>query len=154
MTRQHRSRARLRPLCAEVHPDDGLDPKEFFRPAGGRKAGNRKTLQLCGQVADTLHQALADSHDDVLRNLYVRQVTPGADAAQVIVIVAPITADAPLEPREVLARLAAASGRLRAEVASAITRRRAPKLVFQLAALPATGTPPWSHQSPDDEVQP
>ena len=154
MTRQNRSRARLRPLCAEVHPDDGLDPQEFFRPTGGRKAGDRKALQLCGQVANTLHLALADSNDDLLRNLHVLRVAPAPDTSQLLVIVAPATADAALDPRAVLARLAAASGRLRAEVAAAITRRRAPKLLFQFAATHETsGSNDTPERHIDDEVQ-
>lgn len=39
--------------------------------------------------------------------------------------------DAEVAPAQVLDRLAQAAGRLRAEVARAVTRKRAPKLVFE-----------------------
>jgi len=42
------------------------------------------------------------------------------------------------DPAEVLEHLAAANGRLRAEVAAAIVRRRASKLVFQYVARNST----------------
>jgi hypothetical protein len=40
-----------------------------------------------------------------------------------------------IDPQRVLAHLAAASGMLRAEVASAITRKKAPSLKFQVSPL-------------------
>ena len=154
MTRQHRSPPRLRPLCAEVDPDDGLAPPAFFRPTGGRKAVDRQALQLCGPVASTRHRALVDRDAALLRNLHVLRVSPAPDTSQLLVIVAPVTADAALDPRAVLARLAAASGRLRAEGAAAITRRRAPKLLFQLAASHDPTAMHDASGSDDREVQP
>ena len=55
------------PLCAEIHEDDGVDPRAFFRAGRtGRKAG-RKTLQLCSQVQNALDYLLTgDSHDELL----------------------------------------------------------------------------------------
>jgi ribosome-binding factor A len=72
-----------------------------------------------------------------LRDLRVVAVRPAPDASQLLVVVAAAIAGQPLDADRVLARLAAASGRLRSEVAAAITRRRAPKLLFQFAAGPS-----------------
>jgi ribosome-binding factor A len=92
---------------------------------------DRKTLQLCGQVADTLRMVLAgDSGDDILCELQVISVVPAPDAFQLLVVVVPTLAGGPDE-KQVFAKLDEASARLRAEVAAAITRRRAPKLLFQ-----------------------
>ncbi len=97
---------------------------------------DRKTLQLCSQVADTLNQVLAgECDDDVLRELQVLSVVPAPDATQLMVIVAPAFAEG-RKYAEVLCRLAEASKLLRAEVAAAITRRRAPKLLFQYIDSP------------------
>ena len=142
MNRKRVSRKKLQSLCAEVHPDDGSDPSEFFRPT--RKQGsNRKANQLCHQVGETLSLALSGEFDEVLRDLRVAVVTPAPDATQLLVLVVPAVAGSDLDPDAVRAKLAAASGRLRSEVAAAITRRRAPKLLFQFIA----------EQSPD-EVNP
>jgi len=124
----------LKSLCGELHADDGIDPKEYFRPAGRRRADDRKTRQLCSQISDTLNMLLAECGDDVLRNLQVVRVMPAPDVSQLMVVVCPAIDGQPSAPNEVMLRLVAASGRLRAEVATAITRRRAPKLLFQYVA--------------------
>jgi ribosome-binding factor A len=101
------------------------------RPKQKRKP-DRKSLQLCSQVADTLNQVLSgECNDDLLRNLHVARVVPAPDASQLLVIVAPAWRDEPMRSAEVLDRLATHSGRLRSEVAAAITRRKAPRLSFQ-----------------------
>ena len=129
----------LPPLCSEFHEDDGIDPREFFRQGKPGRKPDRKTLQLCSQVRDALNYLLGgDSADDLLSLFQVAEVRPAPDASQLLVIVCPaVQLPQPLDPIEVLQRLADASGRLRAGVTAAITRKRAPKLLFQVAALPA-----------------
>ena len=54
---------------------------------------DRKTLQLCGQIADTLNYVLSgELDDDLLRNLYVESVRPAPDASRLLVSVAPLDA--------------------------------------------------------------
>ena len=140
MNRKQPSRRQLESLCADIHPDDGVDPKEFFRPSKRTKTADRKTLQLCSQVADTLNLVLSgECADEVLQSLQVIEVRPAPDASQLLVLVSPASTDSAVDPATVLKHLAVANGRLRAEVASAIVRRRAPKLIFQFVARnPAT----------------
>jgi ribosome-binding factor A len=98
---------------------------------------DRKTMQLCRQVADTLGLVLSgECDDDVLRSLQVVAVTPAPDASQLLVIVAPAIAGEMLDPADVLSRLASCAGRLRCEVAAAISRRRTPRLAFQFVSGP------------------
>ena len=92
----------------------------------------RKTLQLCGQVARTLEYVLAEQGDAVLRDLLVLRVEPAPDASRFLVTVAPMIVGPDFDPMRTLAQLEAASGRLRREIAAAITRRKAPSLAFQL----------------------
>jgi ribosome-binding factor A len=100
-------------------------------------------LQLCGQVKDTLNQVLTgECDDDVLRSLYVLSVTPAPDAVQLMVVVRPLLPGEKLRPAEVLARLTAHSGQLRNAVANAITRRKAPQLLFQFSSTDATSHEP------------
>jgi ribosome-binding factor A len=100
----------------------------------GSPKADRKTLQLCRQVAETLGSVLAGQCDDVvLQGLDVVDISPAPDASRLLVMVRPLD---PEEPGRVLERLDRASGRLRSEVAAAITRRKTPVLAFRLAAPP------------------
>jgi ribosome-binding factor A len=141
MSRKKPSRRQLESLCADIHPDDGLDPKVFFRrfkktrPMRDAHPVHRKTLQLCSQVADTLSLVLSgECSDEFLQSLQVVAVRPAPNAAQLLVLVTSSPTDPAPDPATISAHLAAANGRLRAEVATAIVRRRAPKLVFQYVA--------------------
>ncbi len=127
------SRHEMLSSCADVGPDDGLDPRAFFRkPSAG--VPNRKALQLCRQAAQTLGQILAgECGDDLLRELIVESVQPAPNASRLLVTVALALSAAGVDPSEVLACLNRAHGRLRSEVAAAINRRKAPDLVFRVA---------------------
>jgi ribosome-binding factor A len=131
MNRKRSSKRQMQSLCGEIHPDDGIDPKEFFRPTRKQNGNHRKAYQLCHQVADTLSLALSGETGDELRDLRVVSVSPAPDASQLLVLVAPAVEGISLDPNTVAAKLAAAAGRLRSEVAAAVTRKRAPKLLFQ-----------------------
>ena len=121
MSRKSSGRSHLR--------DSGFDS---FPSAGHA----RKDLQLCRQVADTLQLALGDCGDDCLRDLHVVRVVPAPDASQLLVIVGSPPGETPAEPRAVLERLKARAPGFRAEVARAITRKRAPALLFEYLAGP------------------
>jgi ribosome-binding factor A len=114
----------------EVGAGDGRDPR-FDRPDEPTKVKNRKALQLCAQIADTLSLVFADSGDRALQNLLVTSVVPYPTSARVLVTVTP-TADDVLDARASLGHLEAARSRLRSEVAAAVCRRKVPDLVFQV----------------------
>jgi ribosome-binding factor A len=126
----------VKSLCAEPHVDDGVDPRDFFRERGNHRKVDRKTLQLCSQIADRLNYLFSGECDDeLLQCLQIASVIPAPDATQVLVTVyMSLPPEGVTSSNEILSRLAAGSGRIRAEVAAAITRRRAPKLLFQLMA--------------------
>jgi len=122
MSRKHSGQSRSRA--------SGVDP---FRSPGHA----RKDLQLCRQVADTLQLALGDCGDDVLRDLHVVRVVPAPDASQLLVIVGSAPGEPSPPPDDVLRRLQVRTPWLRGEVAHAITRKRAPSLLFEyLATVP------------------
>ncbi len=85
----------------------------------GRQA-ERKTRQFCRQVQRALNLALAD------REVFVEEVVPAPDCGRLLVFVA-LPVDAGVES---IATLGLEAPRLRAEVALAITRKRAPELCF------------------------
>ncbi len=119
-------------LAGEIRPDDGIDPRELARKERPRK-DQRKSRQLCAQVAETLNLVLSgECSDDLLQSLRVIAVDPAPDASQLVVTVGASLPEESLNPAEVLARLEHVMGKLRCEVAGAISRKRAPKLVFRV----------------------
>jgi ribosome-binding factor A len=89
----------------------------------------RKERQLCRQVQEAVSEALAGIEDDVLLDVWVSAVEPAPDAGRLAIVV-----EAPnrVSPDEVLTRLDKYAGLLRAEVASAITRKRVPTLTYRV----------------------
>ena len=103
-------------------------------PTGGSGRPDRKTLQLCEQVRHALEYALSgESNDDFLRMLYVARVEPAPDADRLMVTVVPLTKDERPDPAEVMTRLHAHAGALRSSVASAISRRKVPDLMYRFS---------------------
>lgn len=137
------SRKALHGLCAELSDGDGIDPHtrakvgSGWRPSHGRSGVglDRKALQLCHQVAETLEEVLAECGDAVLQELRVLDVEPAPDVSRLLVTLA-VEAwhDETVNPTRIQDHLTRAAGHLRSEVASAITRKRAPVLVYRLAA--------------------
>ncbi|QDT55363.1 ribosome-binding factor A [Caulifigura coniformis] len=135
MALHRRQREQLRALCGELHEDDGVDPRRYFRPARQRDQDHRKSRQLCRQVQRTLDLVLTgETRDELLASLKVVSVLPGRDASQLLVTV---TADVPPDQfrrEQIEAQLALVQGRLRSEIAAAITRKKTPVLTFQILA--------------------
>ncbi len=122
----------MRQLCAELDPEDGIDPRRQRRKRerlGSRS--NHKQYQLCGAVFRAVSLALEDSESEVLRSLMVRDVLPGDRAGPMRVVVAP-RGDWLADADEILALLRANCGRLREDVARSVERRYAPQLVFEV----------------------
>jgi ribosome-binding factor A len=140
MTRNRRMKDSLSTFRASVDADDGADPRDFFKKESSTTQSGRKSAQLCAQVTDTLTQILGgECADDVLQTLQLIEVSPAPDSTQFLVLVAPVSAEAVLDSQIVLDALHRASGWLRAEIAAAITRKRAPGLVFRYLPGPVSG---------------
>jgi ribosome-binding factor A len=131
------SRKRLRSMCAEVHADDGSDPRFFFRKDGSRGKPRHKARQLCRQVAESL--------DALFDELAVVSVEPAPDSATLLVTVAARPSSPRVDPALILGWLDRASGWLRSEVASAITRKRTPMLIYRVVEI-RTGIDPTEDQ--------
>lgn len=129
-----RKRSKLQDLTGQVGEEDGADPRKFF-DRRSRARVDRKAYQLCRQVAETLNYVLSgDTGDDVLRGLYVESVDPAPDASRLLVSVAPLDRSDQTPPEDYLARLVAAGGKLRSEVAASISRRKTPELTFRIVS--------------------
>jgi ribosome-binding factor A len=121
----------LRSLCADLSPEDGVDPKLLAR-GGSDSPDRRKTWQLCSQVHDALRLILGEAADERLHSLEVREVLPAPNDSQLLVLLVPLDPLSEAERGETISALEIASGWLRSEIASAITRKRAPRLLLQL----------------------
>ena len=93
----------------------------------------RKAKQLCRQVAETLDLVLSgDCRDDLIQSLHVVSVEPAPNSSRLLVVV---TSDLPAEQYDwhrIMDRLRQQAGRLRAEVAASINRKKVPLLAFHL----------------------
>jgi ribosome-binding factor A len=93
-----------------------------------RRQAQRKAQQFCRQVQRALNLALADSGaDDSLGGLFVEDVSHVPGCGQLLVHVL-IPAGHPVA--DAISALRQNAPRLRSEVAMAITRKRAPELLF------------------------
>jgi len=126
-----RLRDRMRELCDEITPDDGVDPRQFQRQRAreSRRKTDRKTLQLCGQVAKILTLALGDSTDELLSMLVVSSVEPAPNLSCLRVTVSSDPQQTG-PPSALLQRLELATPWLRSEVSNGIHRKRTPRLLF------------------------
>ncbi len=110
------------------------------RSAGGGSSGfeskhRRKLDQLCRQVCRALMYAIpGEMRDPVLQGLSVEEVLPAPDAGRLLVRLR--STGTPAELGLILERLEVVEPYLRAQVAAAITRKRAPELTFALAFGP------------------
>jgi ribosome-binding factor A len=115
--------------CDQVLPGDGIDPR--LEKHEHRKVANRKALQLCAQVMDSLNLTLSTLGNDSLRGLYVEAVVPAPDSSQLLVTVVPTDTN---DCKKVLEELLGASGKLRSEIAASINRKRVPQLKFTFSS--------------------
>jgi ribosome-binding factor A len=140
MALDKRAREQMLAHSAEVQPDDGLDPRDFFDRRQPKRKDNRKAKQLCRQAAETLDLVLSgEMHDPVLAGLHVVSVVPAPDSSRLLVT---LHADVPVhqfDRKQIEERLEQSKGRLRSAVAAAITRRKAPVLMFNVIGPIAAG---------------
>jgi ribosome-binding factor A len=117
-----------------LDPDfvEALDENESGS-ASSRRQVERKTQQFCRQVQRALNFALADrSVCEGIDRLFVEEVSPAPDCGRLLVHV---LVPGGLPVADVMVALVRETPRLRSEVASAITRKRAPELCFVSAYL-------------------
>ncbi|MBO0697346.1 MAG: hypothetical protein J2P46_03035 [Zavarzinella sp.] len=108
-------------------------PSDSSRFGPPKQPADRKTLQLCAQVKDALVWAHGSvTKDERLATCTVEAVEPLPGGNRLLVRIG-VPPD--VSATDVAAALAAAGPTLRLEVAQAITRRKAPELVY----LPVPG---------------
>jgi ribosome-binding factor A len=130
MSRRKRQADELMNLAANLGHEDGSDPKEFHtKPWNAPKKASRKGQQLCGQVKDALSVILPACADITLQGLAVVGVEPAPHTGRLLVLV---SGPADVDRATMVHALMRAAGFLRHEVASAISRRHTPELIFEI----------------------
>lgn len=133
MSRRRRKTDDFKNLAADIGSEDGGDPKDFHsKPWNAPKKASRKAQQLCQQVKDSLHNSLAACGDVAVQSAVVLKVEPAPHTGRLLVL---LGAPADVGHRVVAKAVERAAGHLRAEVASAISRRYAPELVFEVIEM-------------------
>jgi ribosome-binding factor A len=142
MKRSPRAESILRALCGEPGPDDG-HPSATRPSDRATHKPDRKTWQLCAQVARALEFVLCEACPYALgQTAYVHAVDPAPDATQLLVTIAVRDVVSPADLQLLHTELSRRQGRFREAVAFAITRRKAPSLTFRViteAALREAG---------------
>ena len=123
----------LKQMCGVINEDDAIDPRHYFYNRKKSKNKYRKTYQLCRQVSDTL-QLVLNGNDPILEDLHVVDVVPAPDSRRLLVIVglAADIVESASHVEAIMDRLNDHVPRLRAEIASVITRRKTPQLLFEI----------------------
>lgn len=141
----------LRALCAGERPGDGIDPKEERRDELKRESRERRSKSEWKDA-----QAACRAYHEIAGEL---SLVPGLDGVELLRVEAQdagktlraiVAFDGPPEhEHEVLARLGAARGMLRAAVARVVRRKRVPELAFVLVAC---GAAPRVPREPDERA--
>ena len=123
--------ARRHEAAAQMFDFDDLEQKSINAKQSRR---DQKARQLCRQVERALNLALLQCGDPAIQDLMVLSVTPAPDVGRLLVVVRACDTERTqaADPGEHLRRLEAVTGRLRSEVASVITRKRTPELIFRV----------------------
>ncbi len=133
MSRRRQRADAFKALAGDVGPEDGGDPKQFHaKPWNAPKQASRKARQLCRQVSDALHGALAACGDPAVQAATVLAVEPAPHTGRLRVLVG---APPDVGREAVVAGVGRAAGHLRAAVAAAVSRRYAPELVFEVTEV-------------------
>ncbi|HKJ50560.1 MAG TPA: hypothetical protein VKB27_03610 [Gammaproteobacteria bacterium] len=121
-----------RQLCADIGPEDGIDPRLAAR-AVGRKTKNHKGRQLGKEARHVLSMIFAgELSDPIFRDLVVIGVTPTDDGQFLIVSLALIDDSIETSEARILEKCCAVNGYLRSAIAWSVNRKRVPMLKFEL----------------------
>ena len=135
MSISRRIREQMLALCGSIGEEDGLSRKEAKKLTGASSSRNQpgdqhRQLRLCKQISHTLSlfvQGLPLAYD-----VRVTDVVPGQQMSYVVVRICCSDASNANSKQEILRELGEIEGWLRVEIARAITRKRVPRLRFEV----------------------
>ena len=121
-------------LVGSIQPGDGLDPR-FDRTDSkkGSKKDGYKASQLCTQVRSTLELAVPEALANSIYDVVVIDVQSAPNTTNLLVLVqSTLHCNDLVELQNIESALASKAGFLRSTVAHAISRRKAPNLIFRV----------------------
>ncbi len=122
-----------RQLCAQIDPENGIDPRIIARKRN-RNPGNHKSEQLGKEARHILSMVFAgELRDPVFQVLEVIDVSASNDSQFLIVSLAATYTGLKFDEMQLLEKCQAIQGYLRSAIASSVKRKRVPALKFELA---------------------
>lgn len=122
-------------LCAEIGPEDGIDPRIITR-AMDRKSNNRKARQLGKEARQTLTMIFSgELSDPVFQDIEVIDVSASDDGQFLNVTLTQVNTSDQLDEQVVLEKCKAVQGFLRSAIAETVKRKRVPSLKFEWIPL-------------------
>ena len=132
MTSRKASLRAIASLCDEIGPGDGVDPRLTHGASSRKKKKeHQKNSQLCKQAEVAVQLALNGLGDERVEGLAVVAVEADLNATRLIILLGAAREGSSINEAEACEALATATGLLRAAVAAAIHRKRAPSLTFR-----------------------
>lgn len=120
--------------CGNIHDDDGIDPLTYFKSNHRNRHENRKTKQLCQQVARTLNLSLNDCDDPLVQAMYLIGVQPAPDSSCLLIHVECDCDTEEFDHGAAMLALRNQTARLQFEISRAIHRKRVPNLMFSISS--------------------
>jgi ribosome-binding factor A len=129
-------RASMLESCGEIHEDDGIDPRRYFKSKRTQQ-GDRKTKQLCQQVARTINLCLNDCDDPIVQSMFLVGVQPAPDSSCLLLH---IECDVDnFDHGAAMLAIRSQVARLQFEISRAINRKRVPNLTFSVCITGGQG---------------
>ncbi len=144
-----RLRERMLEFCGSLSDEDGLNPRDDQSIHINRKQDTSvyRQRRLCRQITETLMLAISDAPDPLVANAKVLLVRPRKANKSVTVRVA-VTDD--VDQRLLQERLKGCEGWLRSEIAAAISRKRVPRLIFEITRVETGDSRPFGGDNDHD----
>jgi ribosome-binding factor A len=129
----HKTTRRRKPRRGgDVWPGQDQGPEQYFGEPDRARKRNWKTEQLCKQVERAVALVIGEWADDVLLGAAVAAAEPWPDAARLRITVVLASGRTSEHAQDAHKALTHAAGRLRAEIAHSIHRKRVPEIAFQV----------------------
>ncbi len=122
---------RARQLCGEIGEEDGVDPRLLSSTGTAEKKGH-KSKQFGKAAKRVLSLKMSEFSDPKLQSLSILEVTSQHEGQSLLVILCCDDRVSTHQEAELLQKLHALEGSLRAAIARAVKRKRIPSLRFKL----------------------
>jgi len=122
-------------LCAEIGPEDGIDPR-YLKKFTCDKNYDQKSSRLCNEVSKVLSLVLAgDMGNPVLQALQVMNVSTESGGEFLNIRLAHYETHFNVNEQQLISELKRVQGYLRSAISQRINRKRVPALKFTYVGI-------------------